>query len=205
MSHPKTVIADDNFANNVCRYQNQYTDVWHHNQQFNGLDPFWLIIVQQHKHNFDLWHQEDLARLPDASDELIASVKRAIDALNQQRNDVIAQIDMILFKHCFPVCTDSERPWNSETVGAIIDRLSIASLKIYHMREESVRKNASDDHRLACCKKLAIMTTQKNDLKAALQCLVSDISQGRKQHKIYHQFKMYNDPELNPAVYSRVK
>jgi hypothetical protein len=162
------------------------------------------LVQFQHARNFDLWHEEDKARAPDAEDRTIAEVKRRIDRFNQERNDLIEQLDDILcgLLQREQVETQIEAPWNSETPGSCIDRLSILSLKIYHMREQEERADALPEHRASCQAKREVLERQQHDLATALQRLLDGLFSGTLQMKRYRQFKMYNDPSLNPAIYN---
>lgn len=188
----------------LVQQQTDWTERWHHAAQ-NIADTASLmgIICEQHRRNFDLWHEEDKARAPDASDVQVANVKRAIDRLNQERNDLIERIDEALLA-ALPA-TNPEVPWNTETPGAIIDRLSILALKIYHMQEQTERRDVTQEHRSQCQEKLRVLKLQRDDLIIALRQLLADLAAGRKQLKRYRQFKMYNDPTLNPAIYQAKK
>ena len=165
------------------------------------------LVSMQHYFNFELWHQEDMARDPDAPDSKIAAVKRAIDALNQRRNDMIEQMDQFLLvalqSKNIKYTVDTEM--NSETPGSIIDRLSINALKIYHMDEEIQRLDVTDEHRKKCSGKLSVLQEQRNDLKKSLETLLADLSSGKKRLKVYQQMKMYNDENLNPVFYQKGK
>lgn len=165
------------------------------------------LVSMQHYVNFELWHQEDMARDPDAPDSKIAAVKRAIDVLNQRRNDMIEQMDQYLLDALqsknIKYTVDAEM--NSETPGSIIDRLSINALKIYHMDEEIQRLDVTDEHRKKCSGKLSVLQDQRNDLKKSLETLLADLSSGKKRLKVYQQMKMYNDENLNPVLYQKGK
>ena len=165
------------------------------------------LVSRQHYVNFELWHQEDMARDLDAPDSKIAAVKRAIDVLNQRRNDMIEQMDQyllnVLQKNNIQYTEDAEM--NSETPGSIIDRLSINALKIYHMDEEIQRRNVADEHRKKCSVKLSVLNDQRNDLKKSLETLLADLNNGKKRLKVYQQMKMYNDENLNPILYQKEK
>ncbi len=165
------------------------------------------LVSRQHYVNFELWHQEDMARDPDAPDSKIAAVKRAIDVLNQLRNDMIEQMDQYLLDALqnknIKYTADAEM--NSETPGSIIDRLSINALKIYHMDEEIQRLDVTDEHRKKCSGKLSVLQDQRNDLKKSLETLLADLSSGKKRLKVYQQMKMYNDEDLNPVLYQKGK
>ncbi len=170
----------------------------------NLSDKFFKSIVDILEANYNLWHLEDLARDPDADDSIIANVKRKIDKENQLRNDRIEHLDILIDQYIkenkiLPKTDIS----NSETPGSIIDRLTILSLKIYHMREQTERRDVGDEHIKSCKKKLRILYLQRNDLSKSLKILVEEILKGEKKHKIYYQFKMYNNPSLNPVLYKK--
>ena len=165
----------------------------------------WLrLVAQQHRANFDLWHIEDEARAPGATDAEIAAVKRRIDTTNQQRNDLIEELDCRLLgwleHRGLPKAT---APQNSEPPGMIIDRLSILALKIYHTREEAGRKDAPEGHDERNRERLAVLEEQRTGLAACLDALWREILEGRRSFKVYRQLKMYNDPSLNPAIYGK--
>lgn len=158
-------------------------------------------VAEEHLVNIRLWHEEDEARRPDVDDAVIAGTKRRIDALNQERNDLIEAIDdalLDLLTGGVPLGGDA--PLHSETPGAIVDRLSILALKVYHMREEAERDEADAEHRRRCRDRLEVLTEQRADLAACLTGLLAEIAAGRRRFRRYRQFKMYNDPETNPAI-----
>jgi hypothetical protein len=159
------------------------------------------MILDQHRANFDLWHEEDEARDPHAPDARIAEVKHAIDRLNQRRNDLVETIDAFLMERLQQA---ADAPLHSETPGMIVDRLSIMALKIYHTREETMRASATEEHRAKNRLRLATVEEQRSDLSDCLDALLRAIRRGEKRFKVYRQMKMYNDPELNPAVYRGV-
>ena len=191
----------------ITRLHDETTIQWHGPQTKDfPLDPTNLdsLIRAQHRANFDLWHEEDKARDPEATDQQIAQVKRAIDRLNQQRNDLVEKIDNTLLQRFEPIfAAHPEASLHSETPGLMIDRLSILALKIFHTREEAQRWSATEQHRQRNRDRLALLEEQRTDLGHALDALFSDIAGGRRRFKLYRQMKMYNDPELNPAMYNR--
>lgn len=159
-------------------------------------------IGREHLANILLWHEEDEARRPDVEDHVIAGVKRRIDVLNQRRNDLIEAADdalaaLLAERGVVPV--EGGR-LHSETPGAIIDRLSILALKVYHMREETERADADAGHRSRCSERLAVLERQRADLAGCLDALFVELASGQARFRTYRQFKMYNDPETNPAV-----
>jgi len=82
-----------------------------------------------------------------------------------------------------------------ETIGNLIDKISIVELKRYHMREQTKRRDVDETHIKECCAKLQILNQQKDDLIQEIDQLFEDIVLKRKKLKTYRQFKMYNDPK----------
>ena len=158
------------------------------------------LVLTHHQVNFDLWHQEDKSREPGASDTALAQVKRNIDARNQNRNDLVEAMDHVLVAAAGR--QKSSAPLNSESPGLILDRLSILALKIYHTAEETRRASATAAHRKRNRARLALLEEQRSDLAACLNALWKEALDGKRRFKLYRQMKMYNDPELNPAVYA---
>jgi hypothetical protein len=149
-----------------------------------------------------LWHVEDEARAPGASDADLAGVKRRIDLTNQMRNDLAEQLDLFLLGWLAAKgLPKPDAELNSESPGLMIDRLSILALKIYHTRAEAERAGAPEGHAERNLERLAILEEQRRDLAACLDALWHETLQGKRRFKLYRQLKMYNDPALNPAVY----
>lgn len=159
------------------------------------------LIMAHHRANYDLWHQEDAARSPDASDSVIAGVKHAIDRLNQLRNDLVEQMDGLLIRLAGE--QNQQASLHSETPGLMIDRLSILALKIYHTDEEVHRAEASEQHHQRNVDRLAVLEQQRTDLAHCLEQLWAQVIRGERCFRLYRQMKMYNDPELNPVLYAR--
>ena len=195
-------------ADAIVKLHDEMTRTWHAHP--DGVDPAasgadWLARVSRHhRANFDLWHIEDEARTPGATDAEIADVKRRIDKMNQLRNDLAEELDRALLDWLSPQrLPNLDAPLNSESPGLIIDRLSILALKIFHTREEARRSDASPSHTERNLARLAILDEQRADLAGCLDSLWRDTLIGTRRFKLYHQMKMYNDPSLNPAIYRK--
>jgi hypothetical protein len=167
-------------------------------------DAFAGLVMEQCSRNFQLWNQEDRARRTDVSDAVIAGVKRAIDRLNQQRNDLIERLDEVLLAGAGAVANPAA-PLNSETAGSIVDRLAIAGLKCHHMEREAERSGAGHEHCGRCRAKLELLREQRADLARCFDELLAGCRAGERRFRVYRQFKMYNDPTLNPELYRHAK
>ena len=176
---------------------------WHSESLGNPYEGFLSIACEQHQYNFCLWHEEDIARSPDVGDARIAAVKRAIDRFNQKRNDAIERMDDAIAQYIDRGNIDSQGPLNTETPGSAIDRLSILALRMYHLDEQRNRVEAGDAHRNGVLEKINICEIQHRELSQSLRELLADLFSGRKRHRTYRQLKMYNDPALNPYLYTR--
>jgi hypothetical protein len=193
-------------ATAVTELHDQLTVRWHESPQAESYagDDLMQLIAMQHRANFDLWHTEDEARRPGATDCEITDVKRRIDATNQQRNDLVEQIDGFLLQELSrDRLPTPSAPLNSETPGLIIDRLSILALKIFHTQEEAERKEAPAGHAERNVARLGVLKEQRADLAECLDALWRETLSGTRRFKLYRQMKMYNDPDLNPAIYRK--
>ena len=191
----------------IVKLQTDTVERWHKEAIDNLYQGIEATICQQHSFNYQLWHEEDIARSRDVTDTEIARVKRSIDQFNQQRNDWIEKVDdeITLAIKKSGVTSEADAPMNTETPGSTIDRLSILSLRIYHLREQLQRDDVSQEHLDSVQQKIAICLLQQEELKIALQQLIDDIFAGKKKHRTYRQLKMYNDPALNPYLYNKAK
>ena len=170
-------------------FSNPYTN--------DGIDHLlyrknWIDTVQ--------WHYEDIIRDPEIEPVAALELKRKIDASNQDRTDLVEYIDSYFLKKYQLVEIKENASINTESPAWAIDRLSILALKIYHMREEAERTDASAAHIEKCSNKLNVLLEQKKDLSSAIDQLITDIENGNKYMKVYKQMKMYNDEELNPVL-----
>ena len=191
-------------SSRITQLHDLRTAEWHHAALTipSGLMDFDRLVVEQHLANYELWHAEDRARAPHASDADLASIKRLIDRVNQRRNDLAEQCDVFLLDFL----REQQLPaagaeLHSESPGLILDRLSILSLKVFHTREEIDRGEAPAGHRERNLERLRILLEQRDDLEKALETLWQQVMQGQRSFKMYRQLKMYNDPSLNPMVY----
>lgn len=201
--------------NDAIAHQTRSVMDWHFGEPVYDGDPaddlagvagLRELIARQHWANFQLWHVEDRARRKDVDATVIANCKYAIDKLNQKRNDLIERVDECLIGMIAPLLPE-EAPerYNTETVGAALDRLSIQALKIYHMNEQCSRKDVDEAHVQVCNDKVLVLQRQHEDLQRAILELLDEYFAGTKKPKVYFQFKMYNDPKLNPELYENAK
>lgn len=169
-----------------------------------ATDELMDAIADNHRCNLLLWRTEDEARRSDVPADEIVRSKRNIDRYNQQRNDAVERIDDALLvllaraSQASGTMRQADARQHSETAGAMIDRLSILSLKIFHMRLQARRTDVDAAHRAECSAKLHRLLHQRDDLRGCLARLLEEIRRGEAYFEHYHQFKMYNDPRLNP-------
>ncbi|MBD5225857.1 MAG: DUF4254 domain-containing protein [Bacteroidales bacterium] len=157
----------------------------------------WIDVAQ--------WHMEDLIRDPQIEPADAVALKRRIDASNQDRTDMVEEIDTWFRDKYADVTPMPDATINTESPAWAIDRLSILAVKIYHMRAEAERADASEAHRARCAAKLDVLLEQRADLSQAIDTLLDDIAAGRKYMKVYRQMKMYNDADTNPVLYAKKK
>lgn len=157
----------------------------------------WIDTVQ--------WHLEDIIRDPHIDPLEALKLKRRIDRSNQDRTDLVEQIDSYFRMKYSDVNVLPDATINTESPAWAVDRLSILALKIYHMREQVERKDATPEHKEKCRKKLDVLLEQQVDLSTAIDQLLDDIQKGKKYMKVYKQMKMYNDPSTNPILYANKK
>ena len=165
---------------------------------FNALlyGKNWIDTVQ--------WHLEDIIRSPVIDPAEALTIKRRIDKSNQERTDMVEKLDDFFLEEFKNVKYPPQTRINSETPAWLLDRMSILMLKIYHMKEQTERKDATPDHLKSTNAKLAILMEQKSDMQLAFDELIDDIARGTRRFKVYRQMKMYNDPTLNPTLYQSV-
>lgn len=155
----------------------------------------WIDAVQ--------WHLEDIIRDEHIDPVEALALKRRIDRSNQDRTDLVEEIDAYFRQQYAGVEVRPDATINTESPAWAIDRLSILALKIWHMREQTERTDADAAHIAKCQSKLAVLLEQRTDLTTAIDQLLDDIAAGRKFMKVYMQMKMYNDPATNPILYGK--
>jgi hypothetical protein len=153
----------------------------------------WIDTVQ--------WHLEDIIRKPEIEPSEGIQIKRRIDKSNQERTDTVEKIDDYFLEQFKSITAMSGARINSETPAWLLDRMSILMLKIFHMREQTERRDVSKEHVEKCTAKLNVLQEQKNDMRLAFDELIEDIGLGKRKFKVYRQMKMYNDASLNPMLY----
>ena len=155
----------------------------------------WIDTVQ--------WHFEDIIRDPQIDPAEALVLKRRIDKSNQDRTDLVEKIDSYFWTKYKDIDVKEDATINTESPAWAVDRLSILALKIYHMKEQVERADASEEHKAKCQKKLDVLLEQRKDLSTAIDQLLKDIEAGRKYMKVYKQMKMYNDESTNPVLYNK--
>jgi hypothetical protein len=197
------IVFTDVQAKQICEFHDRCTgrQGWAKDNPTQHDAGAWKFIELNHRYNSLLWEEEDRARRRDVPDSEIAANKRAIDGYNQNRQNAIESIDGELLQRLSGVRPAAGAWQNSETAGSMIDRMSILSLKIFSMGLQTQRTDASPEHIRACREKLEILMVQRGDLQRCLDRLLAEALAGRMFFKLYRQFKMYNDPALNPYLY----
>jgi hypothetical protein len=188
----------------ILELQKENTANWHKELVLTQNELPWKFIEENNQYNFLLWHEEDIARIKDIEPLRIVEAKRSIDKFNQLRNNAIEKIDEWILTF-LATKKDQDLAMHSETPGMMIDRLSIMALKRYHMFEETLRSDASFEHKTLCSQKVMVLDEQMDDLANCLRNVLQLLLSGKLKFKVYRQFKMYNDPSLNPQLYKRLQ
>ena len=189
----RQVIADYHLTDHVdAPIQNPYE---RESIEYQLYLKCWIDTVQ--------WHLEDIIRDPHIDPVEALALKRRIDRSNQDRTDLVEEIDSYFRQYYSDVTPLPDARLNTESPAWAVDRLSILALKIYHMQEQVERKDASAEHIAKCQAKLDVLLEQQKDLSLAIDQLLEDIKAGRIYMKVYRQMKMYNDPSTNPILYKK--
>jgi hypothetical protein len=199
MLHGLTGIAIIDFHDRLL--ENRSADT----PQASNTSRVWSSIAANHRYNTLLWDEEDKARRTDVGAAEIAASKRLIDQHNQKRNDAVEALDEALLSELAGVAPQPHARLSSETAGAMIDRLSILALKIFHMRKQTQRTDVEALHIETCRAKHQRLLAQRKDLAFCLDRLLAEAMTGDAYFKVYRQFKMYNDPALNPYLYQQAQ
>ena len=196
------------FTENANRIFNRVIEEYHRWDDVdrpveNPYEPGTIDHLLYHKNWIDTvqWHLEDIIRDPQIDPVAALELKRRIDRSNQERTDMVEELDSYFRKIYSEVQVAPDATINTESPAWALDRLSILALKIYHMKAEAERSDATAEHRARCAAKLAVLEEQRGDLTAAIDTLLDDIAAGRKYMKVYRQMKMYNDTDTNPVLY----
>ena len=193
----------DIFARSVQDYH-RYDDIDHAVENPYPAGSIEATLYEKNWVDAVQWHLEDIIRDPEIDPVAALALKRRIDRSNQVRTDMVEQLDSYLRDVQYAGVTPlPDATINTESPAWALDRLSILALKIWHMREEAERPDASEEHKARCAAKLAVLLEQQADLTAAIDSLLTDIAAGRKYMKVYRQMKMYNDPATNPVLYKK--
>jgi hypothetical protein len=190
-----------NYASEIATLQRECIINWKKTDITLQQKDFLKIVEENHAFNYQLWHAEDRARRDDLGFEFVYHAKREIDHCNQQRNNRMEAMDEWLFHQLKPA-SPANCLVHSETPGMMIDRLSIMALKAHHMALQTARPDVDTTHKKTCLDKLHIIEEQQKQLQACLHQLLQETHHQTRTFRVYHQFKMYNDPALNPELYS---
>jgi hypothetical protein len=195
--NPEQIVDD------IERLHRESILLWKTQPIIPNKSEFLNLVLQNHAFNFQLWQEEDKARREDKGFEFVYNAKRQIDHFNQQRNNHMELMDQWLYQQVkLTAVAAVDCPVHSETPGMMIDRLSILSLKQFHMGLQTTRQNVDEPHRLSCLDKLQLIERQRNQLLICLREFFDDCLSGKRTFKLYLQLKMYNDKNLNPELYS---
>ncbi|HBB52807.1 MAG TPA: hypothetical protein DCZ80_02750 [Legionellales bacterium] len=186
----------------IMDFQQHAVENWKKNGVQQQEKELMSFVEANHAFNFQLWNAEDKARRNDMGDAFVVKAKREIDSFNQQRNNQMENIDKYLIEALKPASPES-CPVNSEAPGMIIDRLSILALKLYHMHLQTIRDDVDAQHIQNCQQKLNQLIQQRQQLGKCLEELLLAVHQKTRTFRVYHQHKMYNDPNLNPELYAQ--
>jgi hypothetical protein len=183
---------------NIINLHKECIERWEHSGVEYCHHHFYRLVEENHAFNYQLWNAEDEARCDDPN--RVFEAKKRIDRFNQLRNDRMEAMDESLFQELKPAALN-QCPVNSESPGMIIDRLSILSLKSYHMNLQTKRQDVDESHRKKCMEKLTVIHAQLAQLAQCFLELFLEVQEKKRTFRVYHQFKMYNDPNLNPQLY----
>ncbi len=189
-------------VNTINQLHADAIEQWKKGKILPDTDGLYQLLLKNHAFNYQLWHAEDRARRTDMGFQYVHDAKREIDHCNQQRNNFMEAMDTWMFENLKPA-NHLDCPVHSETPGMMIDRLSIMALKHWHMARQVERAEVDQGHRDNCAKKLVILSEQQKQLSDCLAIFIEEVMAKKRTFRVYHQFKMYNDPNLNPELYGK--
>ena len=194
------IMNIDTFVNQMTTFQHDAIVRWKSSGVQTQEQGIMQAVEANHAYNYQLWHAEDRARRQDMGDAFIVKAKREIDACNQKRNNQMEHIDQFMIQELQPAPHYTCKV-HSETPGMMIDRLSILALKIYHMKEQTLRQDVEPSHLQQCQIKFNQLCIQQQQLASCLHELLREVKEKTRTFRVYQQHKMYNDPQLNPELY----
>lgn len=175
--------------------QTKLVDLWHQETPLVNKKGFLSLMVEEHLQNYLLWHEEEIARKHNVSNSELARVKESKNRLNLRRSQLIIKLDeaILTWMSGAGIQIPDGAPLNSETPGSMIDRCSIFSLKIFHMRALANRLTKESEDLQLVVRKLGDLVSQRKDLFQCLFELIEAVQQGTRRFYIYSQFNMRND------------
>jgi hypothetical protein len=181
-------------------------ELWHKKVPSPQGNSLYNKILLLHLYNFRIWHYEDEIRNPKAKLTSIAKFKKKIDRNNQYRNNQIEIIDshfvnLIRKKN---IKTQDNIPGFTENPGSTLDRMSILSLRMYHLKEELNRRTCDINHKTNVNLKLITLFNQKSVLLNNFKYQLVNIFHGKASLRPFFAIKLYNNPKLNPSIYKNL-
>lgn len=204
------MTLNDSFASKALKIFEEATADYHKDDSVDApsrshypSDSVEAILYEKNRIDAVQWHLEDIIRDPEIDPSEALGIKRRIDRLNQQRTDMVENLDTYFLEKFANVTPQPDATVNTESPAWAIDRLSILVLKLWHMEEQAARSDSNEEQRKRAQARLAVLKEQRKDLSGAIDALLADIAAGRKYMKVYRQMKLYNDPQTNPVLYGK--
>ncbi|MFG2407230.1 DUF4254 domain-containing protein [Streptomyces brevispora] len=147
-------------------------------------------VTRLHTVNGRLWDTEDRVRGALLSTAQVADCKREVDQLNAERNTLAERADEILGTLADAGCADA--PLHTETLASVVDRLSVLTLRLWHSERAAVRDELAR-------RRVPALLGQQEELRAALDSLVSDVVAGRRRLPTPARFKLYGRDDVVPT------
>lgn len=189
----------------LVEWFNDLTELWHDTTPIkpNDISSPKGLTQWVHYKNYIVWHLEEKVRKEGVNDQEVLKCEKRIDQHNLKRLEAMEQIDIWIENvlESAGIEPDNDAELNSETPGSIVDRISSISLKIFHMKEHLANDNLENKQAKILQLRLAVLKEQITDLAQSMDKLLLDLRQSRKKHKVYRQFKLYNDPSFHSDNY----